>query len=96
MIHPQANVMIRLGTDTTISQWTPVAKDGADLTAAQSTPRAASVFMGAGETGEFLYTPERAGQQRIDVRTRLAGWWVPVQLIVRPRQLHQLGSAAAH
>jgi FtsP/CotA-like multicopper oxidase with cupredoxin domain len=95
MIHPQANVMIRLGNDTTISQWTPVAKDGADLTAAQSTPRAASVFMGAGETGDFLYTPERPGQQRIDVRTRLAGWWVPVQLIVRPHQPPQLGSAGS-
>lgn len=93
MIHPQANVVIRLGNDTTISQWTPVAKDGADLTAVQSTPRAASVLMGAGETGDFLYTPERAGQQRIDVRTRFAGWWVPVQLIVRPHQLPQLGSA---
>jgi hypothetical protein len=87
MIHPQANVVIRLGNDTTISQWTPVAKDGADLTVEQSTPRAASVFMGAGETADFLYTPERPGQQRIDVRTRLAGWWVPVQLIIRPHQL---------
>ena len=87
MIHPQASVVIRLGTDSTISQWTPVAKDGADLTAEQSTPRAATVFMGAGETGDFLYTPNGRGQQRIDVRTRAAGWWIPVQLIVRPRAL---------
>ena len=84
MIHPQATVVIRLGTDTTIAKWTPVAKDGADLTAEQSVPQAASVFMGAGETADFLFTPEKPGPQRIDVRTRQAGWWVPVQLIVRP------------
>ncbi|MEO8579649.1 MAG: multicopper oxidase domain-containing protein [Gemmatimonadales bacterium] len=83
MIHPQANVIVHLGTDSTTSRWTPVAKDGADLTAAQSTPRAATVLMGAGETGDFLYTAERPGQ-RIDIRTRGAGWWVPVRLIVRP------------
>jgi FtsP/CotA-like multicopper oxidase with cupredoxin domain len=76
MIHPQASVVIRLGNDTTISQWTPVAKDGADLNAEQSTPRAATVFMGEGETGDFLYTPNGRGQQRIDVRTRAAGWWI--------------------
>jgi hypothetical protein len=85
MIHPQANVVIRLGTDSSTFQWTPVAKDGADLTPAQSTPRASTVFMGAGETADFLYTPERPGPSRIDVRTRQAGWWVPVQLIVRPK-----------
>jgi manganese oxidase len=86
MIHPQANVVIRLGNDSSTFQWTPVAKDGADLTPAQSTPRASTVFMGAGETADFLYTPERPGPSRIDVRTRQAGWWVPVQLIVRPKR----------
>ena len=95
MIHPQSLAVIRLGTDTTISQWTPVAKDGADLTAMQSTPRAASVLMGAGETGDFLYTPERPGQLRIDVRTRAAGWWVPVQLVVRPGRPNQRISSTA-
>jgi len=77
-------VVIRLGNDSSTFQWTPVAKDGADLTPAQSTPRASTVFMGAGETGDFLYTPERPGVWRIDVRTRAAGWWLPVQIIVRP------------
>jgi manganese oxidase len=89
MIHPQANVVIRLGNDSSTFQWTPVAKDGADVTPAQSTPRAATVYMGAGETADFLYTPERAGSSRIDVRTRAAGWWVPVQVIVLPRRVGQ-------
>jgi FtsP/CotA-like multicopper oxidase with cupredoxin domain len=83
-IHPQAVVMFRLGNDSTTARWTPVAKDGADLPPEQSTSRAASVLMGAGENGEFLYTPERPGLQRLNVQTRLAGWHIPVLLFVRP------------
>jgi FtsP/CotA-like multicopper oxidase with cupredoxin domain len=83
-IHPQAVVMFRLGTDTTVARWTPIAKDGADLPPEQSTPRAAFVMMGAGETGEFLYTPERPGLQKLNIATRQAGWQVPVLLFVRP------------
>ena len=83
-IHPQALVQFRLGNDSTTARWTPVAKDGADLPPEQSTPRAATVLMGAGESGEFLYTPERPGLQRLSVQTRLAGWHVPVLLVIRP------------
>ncbi len=83
-IHPQGVVAFRLGTDTTTARWTPVAKDGADLPPEQSTSRAAFVLMGAGENGEFLYTPERSGLQKLNVQTRLAGWQVPVLLFVRP------------
>jgi FtsP/CotA-like multicopper oxidase with cupredoxin domain len=83
-IHPQAVVLFRLGTDSTTARWTPVAKDGADLPPEQSTLRAASVIMGAGENGEFLYTPERPGLQRLSIQTRLAGWHIPVMLFVRP------------
>lgn len=83
-IHPQAMVAFRLGTDSTTSQWIPVAKDGADLPTEQSTPRSAFVLMGAGETGDFLFTPERPGLHKLNVQTRLAGWHVPVLLFVRP------------
>jgi FtsP/CotA-like multicopper oxidase with cupredoxin domain len=83
-IHPQANVTFQLGTDSTTSQWIPVAKDGADLPVEQSTRRAAFVLMGAGETGDFLFTPERPGLQKLSVQTRLAGWQIPVLLFVRP------------
>jgi FtsP/CotA-like multicopper oxidase with cupredoxin domain len=82
-IHPQAVIMFRLGTDSTTARWTPVAKDGADLPPAQSTQRAASVIMGAGENGVFLYTPERPGLQKLSVQTRLAGWHIPVMLLIR-------------
>ncbi|HKN58383.1 MAG TPA: hypothetical protein VJV97_06000, partial [Gemmatimonadaceae bacterium] len=50
----------------------------------QSTARAASVTMGPGETGDFLYTPERAGVQKLQIQTRLAGWQVPMMIVVRP------------
>jgi FtsP/CotA-like multicopper oxidase with cupredoxin domain len=83
-IHPQALVQFRLGNDSTTARWTPVAKDGADLPAEQSTPRAATVLMGPGENAEFLYTPERPGLQRLSIQTRLAGWHVPVLVLVRP------------
>lgn len=91
-IHPQAVVVFRLGSDTTVARWTPVAKDGADLPAEQSTPRAAYVLMGAGETGDFLYTPERPGLQKLNVQTRLAGWNIPVLLFVRPAKKVATGS----
>jgi len=77
-------VIFRLGTDSTTARWTPVAKDGADLPPEQSTPRAATVLMGAGENGVFLYTPERPGLQKLNVQTRLAGWQIPVLVFVRP------------
>jgi FtsP/CotA-like multicopper oxidase with cupredoxin domain len=83
-VHPQAVVVFELGTDTTISRWTPVAKDGADLPSEQSTSRAATTTMGAGETGEFLFTPEQPGLQILSVHTRRAGWIIPVLLFVRP------------
>jgi len=40
--------------------------------------------MGAGETGDFLYTPERPGLQKLAVQTRNVGWHIPVLLFVRP------------
>ena len=83
-IHPQAVVVFRLGNDSTTSRWTPVAKDGADLPTEQSTERSASTTMGAGETGDFLYTPRKPGLERLYMHTRLAGWYVPMLIVVRP------------
>jgi hypothetical protein len=61
-----------------------VAKDGADLPPEQAIAKTAYVLMGAGETGDFLYTPERPGLQKLNVQTRVAGWFIPVLLFVRP------------
>jgi FtsP/CotA-like multicopper oxidase with cupredoxin domain len=99
-IHPQAVVVFRLGGDSTIARWTPVAKDGADLPPEQSTTRPAYVMMGAGENGEFLYTPERPGLQKLTINTQAAGWYVPMQIFVRPAKKAVAGldlpSLAAH
>jgi FtsP/CotA-like multicopper oxidase with cupredoxin domain len=83
-IHPQAIVVFRLGNDSTTAVWTPVAKDGADLPPEQAKQRPARVVMGAGENGEYLYTPQRPGLERLEMRTQLAGWYVPMVLNVRP------------
>lgn len=84
-IHPDWRVEFALGTDTTVAQWRPVAKDGADLPASQATSRAAYLLTGPGETADFEFTPVVAGLMRLEVRTRAAGWNVPVDIIVRKR-----------
>jgi FtsP/CotA-like multicopper oxidase with cupredoxin domain len=84
-VHPQAVVTFRLGGDSTIARWTPVAKDGADLPPEQSVPRAAFVEMGAGENAEFLYTPQHSGIERLNVQTIVAGWYVPLTFVIKPR-----------
>ena len=87
-INPQTVVVtFKLGTDTTFARWIPVAKDGADLPASQSTLRPAFVALGTGETEDFLFTPERPGQLRLDVTTNRDGWHALVQINVRPRRV---------
>ena len=38
---------------------------------------------GAGETADFEYTPRAKGDLRLEVKTRLSGWIVPVGVRVR-------------
>jgi FtsP/CotA-like multicopper oxidase with cupredoxin domain len=40
-------------------EWTPIAKDGADLPAARQVPRTARFLSGVGETFDFTWTPTR-------------------------------------
>jgi FtsP/CotA-like multicopper oxidase with cupredoxin domain len=81
-IHPDWRVEFTLGNDTTIAQWRPVAKDGADLPASQMAVRHAYLLTGPGETADFEYTPTQPGNLRLQVRTRAPGWNVPVNVIV--------------
>jgi len=83
-IHPDWRVEFTLGNDTTVAQWKPVAKDGADLPKSQTVPRAAYLLTGPGETADFEFTPTVAGPMRLQVRTRAPGWLVPVNVFVRP------------
>jgi FtsP/CotA-like multicopper oxidase with cupredoxin domain len=49
------------GRDTNAVRWTPVAKDGFDLPAAEQRPRPARQVISMGETYDFAFTPPRAG-----------------------------------
>jgi FtsP/CotA-like multicopper oxidase with cupredoxin domain len=48
---------VTLLRDSTVQQWRPFAKDGAEVAGAQATPRPARVRMGPGETYDFELTP---------------------------------------
>lgn len=58
-----------------VSQWTPVAKDGATLPAAQTAPRTARQPIGVGETYDFEIRPTRPQNLWLEVR-RGNGQWV--------------------
>jgi FtsP/CotA-like multicopper oxidase with cupredoxin domain len=51
-----------LKRDTVLAEWRPVAKDGADLIAAQRVIRPAAVSVDVGETYDFEFTPTVAGE----------------------------------
>lgn len=77
-------VMFSLVTDTAFAQWRPIAKDGAALPAAHATLRPAHLLTGPGETADFEITPLVPGEMRMEVKTQLTGWHVPVRIRVRP------------
>ncbi|HSA55405.1 MAG TPA: hypothetical protein VLE53_06850 [Gemmatimonadaceae bacterium] len=54
--------------DTLVVQWTPVAKDGADLPPEARRPRLARQIVAMGETYDFEFTPPAPGVWRIEVR----------------------------
>jgi FtsP/CotA-like multicopper oxidase with cupredoxin domain len=47
--------------------WRPIAKDGADLPAGQREPRPAWLAIGVGETYDFEFRPDRAGELTLAV-----------------------------
>ncbi len=47
--------------------WRPIAKDGADLPAGQREPRPAQLTIGVGETYDFEFRPDRAGELALEV-----------------------------
>jgi FtsP/CotA-like multicopper oxidase with cupredoxin domain len=81
-IHPDWRVVLSLRNDTTVARWRAVAKDGADLPAAQATTRPANLVMGPGETADFEWSPRRPGRWRLEIRTVEPGWFIPLDVIV--------------
>ena len=61
--------------DQQVARWTPLAKDGAELSADAKVPRLARQQMSMGETYDFEFVPERAGHLRLELRRggRLVG-----------------------
>jgi hypothetical protein len=81
-IHADRILQFRLGNDSTVATWTPIAQDGADLPAALQTERTASRVMGPGETADFNFTPIRPGRMVLEVWIWPTGARVGVPIIV--------------
>lgn len=58
-------VRFSLRRDTTLVSWKPLAKDGADLPGAQSTPRRALQVVAVGETFDFEFNPPERGSYEL-------------------------------
>ncbi len=82
-INPDWRVIFSLMSDSALATWRPVAKDGADLPASQRRPRPAYLLTGPGETADFEFTPGAPGDLRLEVKTQLPGWIIPVVVRVR-------------
>lgn len=84
-IHADEILRFRLGNDSTVASWRPIARDGADLPSALRGMRAASVEMGPGETADFTYLPMRPGNMTLEVWMWPTGARVALPIIVSPR-----------
>jgi len=76
-------VMFSLASDDGFAQWRPIAKDGADLPPGQAILRPAHLLTGAGETADFEVSFSTPGIWRLEVKTQLSGWHIPVMVRVR-------------
>jgi FtsP/CotA-like multicopper oxidase with cupredoxin domain len=82
-INPDWRVIFSLTSDSALARWRPVAKDGAALPPSQRQAQPAWLLTGPGETADFEYTPRVRGDLRLEVKTLLPGWIVPVVVRVR-------------
>ncbi len=62
------SIVINAVQDGKPVEWTPVAKDGADLPSEQSIATPASFTIAPGETYDFTFTPEKTWRDRIHLR----------------------------
>lgn len=69
--------------DTMVVRWRPLAKDGFDVPAALRAPRLACQLVSMGETHDFEYIPQQAGNLRLEVRPTPSGQpWVVVPIYI--------------
>jgi len=81
-IHADEILKFRLGTDSTVSQWTQIARDGADLPASLQLLRSAIIEMGPGETADFNFVPPAPGTFMLEVFLSPTGARVRLPIIV--------------
>jgi manganese oxidase len=72
-------LQIRLMREGSLLSWRPIARDGFELVASESTPRPASTNVPSGVTADFAFTPDAAGE--LELR------FLPAQGVVRFRVL---------
>ena len=68
-LSPATMVEVRLLKDSTLMNWQPVAKDGADLPTSQTMTRPAALDIYVGETADFLFTPRQRGEYTLTFRS---------------------------
>jgi len=78
------SLLVRLVRDSTLVSWRPIAKDGFSLPPAQATVRPSIVNLPPGETADFEFTPERAGEVVLQIGP--LNQPVQGQLVFRVRQ----------
>jgi FtsP/CotA-like multicopper oxidase with cupredoxin domain len=82
-INPDWRVIFSIVSDSALARWRPVAKDGADLPTAQRRLQPSHLLTGTGETADFEFTPTTPGDFRLEVKTQLPGWIIPIELRAR-------------
>jgi FtsP/CotA-like multicopper oxidase with cupredoxin domain len=82
-INPDWRVIFSIVSDTALARWRPVAKDGADLPPARRRLQPSHLITGTGETADFEFTPTAPGDLRLEIKTQLPGWIIPIELRVR-------------
>jgi len=81
-IHADVPLRFRLGTLSSVSTWTPIARDGADLPSGLQVETPATIDMGPGGTADFNFTPKVVGEQLLEVAVWPTGARVILPVIV--------------
>jgi FtsP/CotA-like multicopper oxidase with cupredoxin domain len=61
------HVPVRLVRDSSVLTWRAVAKDGFTLPPEQATVRPSTTYVASGETADFEFTPDAAGELKLEV-----------------------------
>ncbi|MBA2706850.1 MAG: multicopper oxidase domain-containing protein [Gemmatimonadaceae bacterium] len=82
-INPDWRVIFSITSDSAMATWRPMAMDGADLPLSQRKVAPAWLLTGPGQTADVEFTPAVRGELRLEIKTMIAGWIIPMTLRVR-------------